>query len=78
MTATLRPVARPLQSVTDTQKRRLDRAGAKRETAESDYRATVLAVMAEGASFAEVSRATGLSTNTLQRWKRDAGGRRDG
>lgn len=28
--------------------------------------------MAEGASFAEVAHATGLSTNTLQRWKREA------
>lgn len=72
MTATIRPVARPVQTVTDAQKRRLDRAASKRETAEAAYRDTVLAVMAEGASFAQVSAATGLSTNTLQRWKREA------
>lgn len=70
--ATIPRVARSRGELTAAQVRRLDRLRARRETAESDYRAGVLAVMTEGASFAEVSKATGLSTNTLQRWKREA------
>lgn len=48
----------------------MKRAEERRE-AEAAYRTEVLAVMAEGGSFAEVAKATGLSTNTLQRWKRE-------
>lgn len=72
MTATIRRVSRPRGELTAAQSRRLARAAEKRDAAEAAYRAEVLAVMAEGGSFAEVSKATGLSTNTLQRWKRDA------
>ena len=72
MTATVRRVSRPRGSLTPDQLRRLERSAEKREKAEVAYRADVLAVMAEGGSFAEVSKATGLSTNTLQRWKREA------
>jgi DNA invertase Pin-like site-specific DNA recombinase len=36
-----------------------------------DYRAVVVE-MIEKASYREVARLTGLSTNTLTRWKRDA------
>lgn len=70
--ATIRRVARPRGELTPTQQRRLARAAEKRDAADSAYRTEVLAVMAEGASFGEVSKATGLSTNTLQRWKREA------
>lgn len=42
------------------------------ELAQVSYRISVLSALDEG-SFAEVSKATGLSTNTLQRWKREAG-----
>lgn len=69
MTATIRRVARPRGTLTDAQLRRLERAAEKRATAEAAYKETVLAVMAEGGSFSEVAKATGLSTNTLQRWK---------
>lgn len=72
MTATIRRVTRPRGELTAQQQRRLTRADERRDAAEAAYRAEVLAVMAEGASFAEVSKATGLSTNTLQRWKREA------
>lgn len=72
MTATIRRVSRPRGELTAEQQRRLDRAAEKRDAAETAYRAEVLAVMAEGGSFSEVSKATGLSTNTLQRWKREA------
>lgn len=74
MTATVPRVPRPRGSLSDDQARRLARAAARRVEAEQAYRAAVLAVMAEGASFAEVAKATGLSTNTLQRWKREAHG----
>jgi uncharacterized protein YerC len=72
MTATVARVARPRGTLTVQQLRRLTKAGEKREAADAAYRAEVLAVLAEGASFAEVSGATGLSTNTIQRWKREA------
>lgn len=52
---------------------RIESARAAREDAEAEYREEVLAAMLhDGASFSEVSKATGLSTNTLQRWKREA------
>lgn len=59
--------------LTDQQARRLTKAAEKRTHADAAYRDEVLAVMTEGASFAAVSQTTGLSTNTLQRWKREAG-----
>jgi DNA-binding phage protein len=72
MTATIPRVPRARGTLTDEQLRQLARAADKRATAEADYRATVLAVMAAGGSFSEVAKATGLSTNTLQRWKKEA------
>lgn len=71
MPDSIRTVSRPRGELSSAQQRRLDRAAAKREAAETAYRSEVLAVMAEGGSFSEVSKATGLSTNTLQRWKRE-------
>lgn len=44
------------------------------DQAYENYRARVVQALGEGASFAEVSKFTGLSTNTLQRWKREASG----
>lgn len=74
-TATVRTVPRARQSLDDAQLRRLTRALERREkaktAAETAYRTEVLAVLAES-SFAVVAEATGLSTNTLQRWKREA------
>lgn len=70
--ATIRRVARPRGEVTPEQAQRLDLALGDAELAKNKAREVVLAVMAEGASFSEVSKATGLSTATLQRWKREA------
>ena len=72
-TARVRRVARPRGDLTDEQLQRLAESAQRRDQAAAAYRAEVLAVMAEGASFSAVSAATGLSTNTLQRWKKEAG-----
>lgn len=42
------------------------------DEAQDDYRREVLEALAAGGSFSWVSEVTGLSTNTLQRWKREA------
>lgn len=67
-----RGVARPRGDLTPAQQERLDKAARQCSAAQEAYRAEVLAVMAEGASFSEVSKATGLSTSTLQRWRHEA------
>ena len=43
----------------------------KHHAAERAYRAAVLAAV-EASSFRAVAEVTGLSTNTIQRWKREA------
>lgn len=48
------------------------RAIEKRAQAEAECREVMVGLLSAGCSFAEVSKATGLSTNTLQRWKREA------
>lgn len=73
MTATIRRVSRPRGEMTDQQRRRWIRAENKVDDARDELRRVTVEILAEGASFAEVSKATGLSTNTLQRWKREAG-----
>ena len=70
-TATIGRVARPRQMLTDAQRKRIARATTDAADATARKRAVIVAVLSEGASFAEVSRETGLSTNTLQRWKRE-------
>lgn len=70
--ATVSRVARPRGEVTISQQRRLEKAADRADQAQLIYRREVVAVLAEGASFIEVSKATGLSTATLQRWKREA------
>ncbi len=73
MTATVPPVSpRPRGSLSDEQASRLDSAISELEKSKQRARETVAAVLSEGASFMEVSKATGLSTNTLQRWKRES------
>lgn len=71
VTATIRRVARARGSLSAAQERRLTTAADKRAKAETDYRAECVAALAEGASFSELAAFTGLSTNTLQRWKRE-------
>lgn len=63
---------RPRGELTPAQRKRLDFYAMRAARSQENYRAEVVAVMGEGASFTEVSKATGLSTNTLQRWKREA------
>lgn len=74
MTATIPRVPRPRGSLTSAQERRLERAALAKMKGEREYVGVVLDLLGEGCSFAEVSKATGLSTNTLQRWKREAAG----
>lgn len=73
MSATIRRVARPRGELTDAQKALLSALGASAQKIQEDYRAAVVYALDKGASFSEVSKFTGLSTNTLQRWKREAG-----
>ena len=63
---------RPRGELDPTQLRMLMRRKERAEEAQADYRLYCVQLLAEGCSFAEVSKATGLSTNTLQRWKRGA------
>lgn len=73
MSATIRRVSRPRGEMTKDQLRRWVRAENKVDDAKDELRRVTVEILTEGASFAEVSKATGLSTNTLQRWKREAG-----
>jgi uncharacterized protein YerC len=63
---------RPRGELSDAHRRKIEKAAKAVDDAQATHRAAVLAAMEDGASFAEVSKATGLSTNTLQRWKREA------
>lgn len=69
----MRTVARPRGEMTKDQLRRWIRAENKVDDAKDELRRVTVEILAEGASFSEVSRNTGLSTHTLQRWKREAG-----
>ena len=73
MSATIRRVARPRGIPTADEIRLMARLRERAELAAKNHRDYVVGVLLNGASFAEVSKATGLSTNTLQRWKREAG-----
>ncbi len=73
MTATIPRVPRLRGETTPAQRRAIASAADRADKANAAYRQVVLGALAEGASFAEVSKASGLSTNTLQRWKREAG-----
>lgn len=68
----LQPVVRPRGVLTIDQHQRLMKLRIAAEDAQAFYREAVVETLAEGASFSEVAKATGLSTNTLQRWKREA------
>lgn len=72
MTATIRRVARPRGQLSKKTLDDLDRRRRRAEFEQQCYRDAVVDALDEG-SFAAVSEATGLSTNTLQRWKREAG-----
>lgn len=72
MSATIRRVARPRGALTRDQLSKIGWAKKAMDQETERYRRAVVQALHEGASFAEVAKATGLSTNTLQRWKRDA------
>ena len=72
LTATIRRVSRPRGVPTKNELMLMARVKERAEAAAQDYRDCVVSVLLGGASFSEVSKATGLSTNTLQRWKREA------
>ena len=72
MTATIRRVTRPRGELDEQRRKRLVRLAEKADAAKADLRAEAVQALADGGSFAWVSEATGLSTNTLQRWKREA------
>ena len=72
MTATVRPVARPRGELSEGRAQTLREFRQRVEQAQEDYREEVVAALAAGGSFSWVSEVTGLSTNTLQRWKREA------
>lgn len=73
MTATIGRVSRPRGVLPEPTRRQIERLAKERAEVDANYRAVVVLALIDGASFAEVSKATGLSTNTLQRWKREAG-----
>lgn len=72
MSATIPRVPRPRGELTETQRQILRVARDESDEARAAYQAEVVNALEDGASFAEVSKFTGLSTNTLQRWKREA------
>lgn len=71
-TDTIGRVVRPRKELSDETRYSLSMARNDLDAAEAKYRWTVLEALAVG-SFNEVSKATGLSKDTLQRWKREAG-----
>lgn len=68
---TLHPVTRPRGELDADRRKQLARLAGKAEAAKTDLRTAALAALADGGSFAWVAEVTGLSTNTLQRWKRE-------
>lgn len=68
---TMRPMSRPRGELDADRRKRLARLAEKADAAKADLRAEALRALADGGSFAWVSQVTGLSTNTLQRWKKE-------
>jgi DNA invertase Pin-like site-specific DNA recombinase len=52
-------------------RKRLARLSERADAAKADLRTEAVQALADGGSFAWVAEVTGLSTNTLQRWKRE-------
>ena len=71
--ATIQAVPRPRGILSDDQRHNIDQLRFRLDAVQAGYRKAITDALASGASFSEVSKATGLSTNTLQRWKREAG-----
>jgi uncharacterized protein YerC len=71
--ATIQSMPRARGVLSDVRKHELEFARDRVEHTQREYRRKVLGALEDGASFSWVSEVTGLSTNTLQRWKREAG-----
>lgn len=69
---TIRRVARPRGVLTQQTKNELAVCKAELARWEREYREAAVRALSEG-SFSAVAEATGLSKDTLQRWKREAG-----
>lgn len=65
-------MARPRGVLTTPEARAIDKARERKAAAEEAYRVKVVAALTRGASFGEVAKHTGLSPDTLQRWKRES------
>ncbi|MCM0622898.1 hypothetical protein [Nocardioides bruguierae] len=63
----------PRGVVTDEDAERVLAAKQARDEAETALRAAVVVALMHGASHRELSKVSGLSTNTIQRWAREAG-----
>lgn len=72
-TDTIRGVARPRGVLTEDQLRYTTYMRMLLDSYRDEWRDWVLGLLADGRSFSEVAKATGLSKDTLQRWKREAG-----
>lgn len=70
MTATVGGVPQKRGLISAAGQERILAAQARREAAEAEYREAILAEAARGASVRELAAFTGLSTNTISRWKR--------
>jgi hypothetical protein len=70
--ATIQSMPRARGVLSDVRKHELEFARDRVEHTQREYRRKVLGALEDGASFSWVSEVTGLSTNTLQRWKREA------
>ena len=68
--ATIGRVSRPRGVLTPQQEANLGIAQMKADRYREEFRRVVVKTLTDGASFNEVSKATGLSKDTLQRWKR--------
>lgn len=70
-TATIQTMPRVRGVLSDVRKHELEMARDRVELAQGQYRDRVLQALEDGASFSWVAEVTGLSTNTIQRWKRE-------
>jgi DNA-directed RNA polymerase specialized sigma24 family protein len=71
-TATVGGVPQKRGLLTPEAQKRLTHALESRANAESDLRSAVLYAVENGGSVRELAAFTGLSTNTISRWKREA------
>jgi len=70
MTATVTSMPQKRGLLSDIGRGRIAAAKKLRDAAEAAYREEVLAEAERGASVRELAAFTGLSTNTISRWKR--------